>query len=83
MTITITLLGVNGCQTCARLDEHVEAAIKAAGVSTIVKKVTTPEEIMEYNAGGLPAVFINNELMAVRRVPEVEELTAWLQERLI
>jgi len=76
----ITLLGVEGCPTCARLDAHVQAAIETSGVSATIEKVTEPEQIMEYNAGGLPAVFVDGKRMAVRRVPDVEELVTWLKE---
>ena len=34
---------------------------------------------MELNAGGLPAVLVNGEVKAVRRVPAVKELIEWLQ----
>jgi len=43
-----------------------------------VEKITAPEKIMEYNAGGLPAVIVDGNLKAVRRIPEVEELITWL-----
>lgn len=75
----ITLLGVEGCPTCARLDQNVQAAIKTFGKHVTVEKVTDPEKIMEYNAGGLPAVFVNGNRKAVRRVPEVAELLTWLR----
>lgn len=79
MTKKITLLGVEGCPTCARLDSHVEKAVAALDTGVRVEKVTDPDKIMEYNAGGLPAVLVDGEVKAIRRVPEVEELIAWLK----
>ncbi|KAF0196616.1 MAG: redox-active disulfide protein 2 [Bacillota bacterium] len=76
----ITLLGVEGCPTCARLDQTVQAAIETLDFPVAVEKITEPEKIMEYNAGGLPAVFVNGRRKAVRRVPEVEEFVTWLKE---
>lgn len=78
MKKTITLLGVEGCPTCARLDSKVRQALEAIPGEIAVEKVTNPEKIMEYNAGGLPAVIVDGVVKAVRRVPEVEELITWL-----
>ena len=57
-----------------------QTAIETSGVPVAIEKITDPEQIMEYNAGGLPAVFIDGKRMAVRRVPKVEELVTWLKE---
>ena len=75
----ITLLGVEGCPTCALLDTRIKAAIDSLNTDITIEKITEPERIMEFNAGGLPAVFIDGQPKAVRRVPEVQELIAWLQ----
>lgn len=75
----ITLLGVEGCPTCARLDSHVKTALDSLGIPIQVEKITDPEKIMELNAGGLPAVLIDGEVKALRRVPEVKELISWLK----
>lgn len=75
----IIILGVEGCPTCAKLDSHVQSALEAVGVPVDVEKITDPERIMEYNAGGLPAVIIGREVKALRRVPAVEELISWLK----
>jgi hypothetical protein len=75
----IALLGVEGCPTCARLDQHVAEAIKLANVEVCVEKVTEPEAIMEYSPGGLPAVYVDGVRKAVRRVPEVSELVSWIK----
>jgi predicted DsbA family dithiol-disulfide isomerase len=75
----ITLLGVEGCPTCTLLDARVKTAIESLDTDITVEKITEPERIMEYNAGGLPAVFVDGQSKAVRRVPEVQELIAWLQ----
>ena len=75
----ITLLGVEGCPTCALLDQHVAEAIAASQVEVAVEKVTDPDRIMEYSPGGLPAVYVDGERMAFRRVPEVTELVSWIK----
>lgn len=75
----IALLGVEGCPTCARLDQHVAEAMRLANVEACVEKVTDPEKIMEYSPGGLPAVYVDGERMAFRRVPEVTELVSWIK----
>lgn len=78
MKKTVVLLGVEGCPTCARLDANVQAALAELDNEIGVEKVTDPERIMEYAAGGLPAVIVDGQVKSVRRVPEVEELKTWL-----
>lgn len=75
----ITLLGVEGCLTCARLDARVKEALAALSTPVAVEKITDPAKIMELNAGGLPAVLVDGQVRALRRVPEVKELIEWLQ----
>lgn len=75
----IILLGVQGCPTCALLDTRVQETIASLATGVTVEKITDPERIMEFNAGGLPAVIIDGEVKALRRVPEVKELVEWLQ----
>ncbi|MGI6365228.1 MAG: thioredoxin family protein [Bacillota bacterium] len=75
----ITLLGVEGCPTCARLDAKVQEAVAALAAPVEVEKIADPAKIMEINAGGLPAVLVDGEVKALRRVPEVKELVEWLQ----
>lgn len=75
----ITLLGVEGCPSCARLDRQVERAVESVGFPVTVEKITEPERIMEMNAGGLPAVIVNGKVKAVGVVPAVSELVQWLE----
>lgn len=75
----ITLLGIEGCPTCARLDAKVQEAVAALAAPVEVEKIADPAKIMEINAGGLPAVLVDGEVKALRRVPEVKELVEWLQ----
>lgn len=75
----LTLLGVEGCPTCAYLDAQVKTAIDSLNNPIEVEKVTDPERIMDFNAGGLPAVIVDGQPKAVRRVPSVQELVEWLQ----
>lgn len=69
MKKTVVLLGVEGCPTCARLDANVQAALAELDNEIGVEKVTDPERIMEYAAGGLPAVIVDGQVKSVRRVP--------------
>lgn len=75
----LILLGAEGCPTCAKLDAHVQMATASLNFPVHVEKITSPEQIMEFNAGGLPAVIVDGNVKALRRVPTVEELVSWLQ----
>lgn len=79
MKMKITLLGVEGCPTCAQLDTNVQQAISDYGRPVTVEKVTDPEAVMNFAPGGLPAVIINGDQKSVRRVPTVLELKGWLE----
>lgn len=75
----LILLGVEGCPTCAKLDANVQMASASLNFPVHVEKITNPKQIMEFNAGGLPAVIVDGTVKALRRVPTVEELVSWLQ----
>jgi len=75
----LILLGVQGCPTCAKLDANVKKAVGSLNSPVDVEKITDAEKIMEIGAGGLPAVIIDSQVKALRRVPTVEELRTWLQ----
>jgi hypothetical protein len=85
--LTIKVLG-GGCQNCQILAQHAEEALEAVAESqpenfeATILKVTEPENIQKYPILYTPGLVINETLVSAGRIPEVKEITGWLQEAL-
>jgi len=75
----IEVLGT-GCAKCKRLFDNVQAAVKELGSTAEVVKVEDLDAIVEAGVMLTPALFINGELVAEGRVPDVNEIKSLLQE---
>lgn len=75
----IEVLGT-GCAKCKRLFDNVQAAVKELGITAEVVKVEDLDAIVESGVMMTPALFINGEVIAEGRVPDVNEIKALLQE---
>jgi hypothetical protein len=85
--LTIKVLG-GGCQNCQILAQHAEEALEAVAESqpenfeATILKVTEPENIQKYPILYTPGLVVNEKLVSAGRIPEVNEITGWLQEAL-
>jgi hypothetical protein len=85
--LTIKVLG-GGCQNCQILAQHTEEALEAVAESmpedfeATILKVTEPENIQKYPILYTPGLVINEKLVSAGRIPEVKEITGWLQQAL-
>jgi len=75
----IEVLGT-GCAKCKRLLDNVQAAVKELGIAAEVVKVEDLDAIVEAGVMLTPALFINGEVVAEGRVPDVNEIKSLLQE---
>lgn len=75
----VQILG-GGCPKCRKLTEMAEAALKEAGLSAELEKVTDPERIMEFGVMVTPALAIDGEVKSSGRLPAREELVTWFRE---
>jgi len=73
----IQILGP-GCQRCDRLAANAEAAVREAGVSAVVQRVTDIAAILEVGVLTTPALLIDGEVKAVGRVLSPAEIRALL-----
>jgi len=75
----IEILGT-GCAKCKRLYANAEQAVKELKITAEIVKV---DDIVEIVSGGImlpPALFINGEVRAEGRIPDVNEIKKMLTE---
>jgi small redox-active disulfide protein 2 len=77
--ITIEVLGT-GCPTCRRLHANAEQAVRDLKIAAEVVKVEDIAEIVSRGIMLPPALFINGEVRAEGRIPDVNEIKKMLTE---
>jgi small redox-active disulfide protein 2 len=77
--IKIEVLGT-GCAKCKRLFANAEQAVKDLGIAAELVKVEDLDAIVESGVMLTPALFINGEIVAEGRVPDVNEIKSMLTE---
>jgi small redox-active disulfide protein 2 len=75
----IEILGT-GCAKCKRLFANAEQAVKDLKITAEVVKVEDLVEIVERGIMLPPALFINGNVLAEGRIPDVNEIKAMLTE---
>ncbi len=68
-----------GCQRCHKTEEIVREAVAETGVDAQIEKVTDVMKIAGYGVFGTPAVVIDGEVKSVGKIPDKEEVKAWLK----
>lgn len=61
--MNIKVLGA-GCKTCHKQYEIVEEAVKSIGLSVEVEYITDMEKIMEYGVMSMPAIVVDEKVVA-------------------
>ena len=85
--LTIKVLGPGG-QNCQTMADKAKEALEAVAESqpedfeATVVKVTQTEEFMKYGLLYTPGLVVNEKLVSAGRIPEVKEITGWLQAAL-
>ena len=77
----IEVLGT-GCAKCARLYANAGQAVKDLGIAADLVKVEDLDAIVESGVMLTPALFINGEIVAEGRVPDVNEIKTMVAEYL-
>ena len=75
----IEVLGT-GCAKCKRLLANAEQAVKDLKITAEVIKVDDIDAIVDRGVMMTPALFINGEVRAEGRIPDVEEIKKMLTE---
>ena len=69
-----------GCARCELTAKNVKEAVAEAGVDAQIEKVTDLMEIAKYGVFGTPAVVVDGEVKSVGKIPNKEEVRAWLEK---
>lgn len=69
-----------GCAKCKRLLANAEQAVKELNIAAEVIKVDDIDEIVNRGVMMTPALFINGQVRAEGRVPDVTEIRKMLSE---
>ena len=69
----IKVLG-SGCKNCHALFENAQEAVKAAGLNVEVEYITDLQQVMEYGVMQMPALVINDRVVAMGKVLKTEEI---------
>ena len=77
----IQVLGT-GCSRCHKLTEIARQTADRLGKPYELEYVTDAMRFAELGVMAVPALVIDGKVVAVGRVPRVDEITAWLEDRL-
>ena len=73
---SIKVLGA-GCKACHQQYDYVKEAVKTMGLTVEVEYITDMEKVMEYGVMSMPAIVVNEKIVAfgkVLKTAEVEKL---------
>ena len=78
--MTIKILG-SGCPNCQTLENNAKKAVEELGLKNVqVEHVYDINKIIEMGIAFTPAIAFGEEIKAMGRIPEVEEIKGWLKE---
>lgn len=75
----VKVLG-SGCKNCHTLLENTKKAVRTMGLSMDVEYVTDMQKIMEYGVMSMPALVVNERVVAMGRVLKANEIVTLLQK---
>jgi small redox-active disulfide protein 2 len=75
----IKILGM-GCANCHKLEENTKKAVKDLGIKVEILKVDEIQDIMPYGVMNLPALVIDERVVASGRVPDAEEIKKLIEQ---
>lgn len=76
---SIKVLGT-GCNSCKKLYENAQTAVKNLNISVEVEYITDMEKIMEYGVMSTPALVINDTVASSGRLLTPEEIAGIIEK---
>jgi len=77
--IEVKVLGP-GCARCKRVEQLTREAAAEAGVQANIVHVYDMSAILAYPIVSTPGLVINEKLVSSGRIPQKDEIVAWLKE---
>ena len=75
----IKVLGA-GCKSCHEQYENAKKTVKAMGLSMEVEYITDMQKVMEYGVMSMPAIVVNEKVVAMGKVLKANEVVALLRK---
>lgn len=75
----VKVLGA-GCKSCHEQYENAKAAVKALGLQVEVEYITDMQKVMEYGVMSMPALVVNEKVVAMGKVLKPAEVEKLLRE---
>ena len=75
----VKVLGA-GCKSCHEQYENVKQAIKDMGLPIEVEYITDMQKVMEYGVMSMPALVINEKVVAMGKVLKANDVMAFLRK---
>lgn len=77
--MNIKILG-GGCSSCKKLYENTKKAVAETGIKADVEYITDMQKIMEYGVMKMPALVVNEQVMATGKVLKPAEIMKILEK---
>lgn len=76
----IKILG-SGCSNCQKLEQNTKKAVEELGLKDVkIEHIYDINKIAEMGVVFTPAIVFDDEIKAVGRIPDVEEIKNWLKK---
>lgn len=75
----IKVLGA-GCKSCHELYENTKQAVNEMGLSIEVEYITDMQKVMEYGVMSMPALVVNEKVVAMGKVLKAADVVALLHK---
>ena len=75
----IKVLGA-GCKSCHEQYENAKAAVKAMGLNIEVEYITDMEKVMGYGVMSMPAIVVNEQVVAMGKVLKAADVEKLLRK---
>ena len=75
----VKVLGA-GCKSCHEQYENAKAAVKAMGLNIEVEYITDMEKVMGYGVMSMPAIVVNEQVVAIGKVLKAADVEKLLRK---
>ena len=81
LDVNIKILG-SGCRECIEIANMIQELVTENHLTVQVEKITGIDEIATFGVPATPAVVIDGDVKCTGRVPDRNEILAWLTKEL-